>query len=58
MPRYEFLCRSCEKPFEQMCSLAEYDGIVKKTRLKCPKCGSKEVVRQISGFQVKTSKKS
>lgn len=58
MPRYEFLCRSCEKPFEQTWSLDEYDRILKETRAKCPKCGSKKVLRQISGFQVKTSKKS
>ena len=58
MPRYEFLCRSCEKPFEQTWSLDEYDRIVKEGSAKCPKCGSKKVLRQISGFQVKTSKKS
>ncbi len=57
MPRYEFLCRKCEKPFELVYSLAEYDREMKK-KIKCPKCESTSVVRQISAVQVKTSKKS
>ena len=57
MPTYEFLCKKCEKPFERIYSLEEYDREMKK-RIKCPKCGSTSVVRQISAVQVKTSKKS
>jgi putative FmdB family regulatory protein len=57
MPIYEFLCRKCEKPFERTYSLAEYDREMKK-KIKCPKCGSVRVVRQISAVEVKTSKKS
>lgn len=56
MPTYEFLCQKCEKPFEQIYSLEQYERETKK-KIKCPKCGSTSVVRQISGFEVKTSKK-
>lgn len=58
MPSYEFLCQKCEKTFEQVWSLDEYDRILKGKGIKCPKCGSEKIVRQISGFQVRTSKKS
>lgn len=57
MPTYEFLCRKCEKPFERAYSLEEYDREMKK-KIKCPKCKSTRVLRQISSVQVKTSKKS
>jgi putative FmdB family regulatory protein len=57
MPRYEFLCQKCKKPFELLFSLAEYERAEKK-KIKCPKCKSVRVVRQISAFEVKTSKKS
>lgn len=57
MPTYEFLCRKCNKPFERIYSLEEYERQTKK-KIKCPKCGSTSVVRQISAIEVKTSKKS
>jgi putative FmdB family regulatory protein len=57
MPTYEFLCKKCNKRFERIYSLAEYDRETKR-KTKCPKCGSGSVVRQISAVQVKTSKKS
>jgi putative FmdB family regulatory protein len=56
MPTYEYFCRKCEKPFELLSSLAEYER--EKNKVACPKCGSSRVVRQISAFEVKTSKKS
>jgi putative FmdB family regulatory protein len=56
VPRYEFLCRKCKRPFELLYALAEYEHAEKK--LKCPKCRSARVVRQISTFEGKTSKKS
>ena len=58
MPTYEFLCNGCEKSFERIWSLDEYNRVLKEKSLKCPKCGSQKVVRQISAVQVKTSKKS
>lgn len=57
MPTYEFLCQKCEKSFERIYSLEEYERETKK-KMKCPTCGSTNVVRQISAVQVKTSKKS
>ncbi len=57
MPTYEFLCRKCNKPFERIYSLEEYDRQTKK-KIKCPNCGSRSVVRQISAIEVRTSKKS
>ena len=55
MPTYEFFCQKCEKPFERTCSLAEYE---REKQIKCPRCKSTRVTRQLSSFQVKTSKKS
>jgi putative FmdB family regulatory protein len=57
MPTYEFLCLKCEESFERIYSLNEYETEMKK-KIKCPKCASTNVVRQISAVQVKTSKKS
>jgi len=55
MPTYEFSCQKCHKRFELTCSLAEYE---RKKQIKCPKCHSARVMRQLSSFQVKTTKKS
>lgn len=57
MPTYEFLCEKCNKVFEEIWSLSEYDKRSKEKH-KCPKCGSTRVVKMISAVQVKTSKKS
>ncbi|MBI4488932.1 MAG: zinc ribbon domain-containing protein [Deltaproteobacteria bacterium] len=57
MPNYEFLCQKCAKVFELTFSITEYKRM-KKESIKCPDCGSLKVARQISDFQVKTSKKS
>ncbi len=55
MPTYEFYCQKCAKPFERICSLAEYE---REKQVKCPRCNSARVTRQLSSFQVKTAKKS
>ncbi|HEX9146836.1 MAG TPA: zinc ribbon domain-containing protein [Candidatus Binatia bacterium] len=57
MPIYEYFCHACRKRFELSYSVAEYERKRKKTS-RCPKCGSSRVARQISSFEVKTSKKS
>jgi putative FmdB family regulatory protein len=54
MPTYDFMCEKCKKPFSLVLSLAEYG----KQKFTCPKCKGTEVKRQISTFQVKTSRKS
>jgi putative FmdB family regulatory protein len=57
MPIYEFLCQQCGKGFVFSASISDYER--KSTEgFQCPECGSSEVVRQMSSFQVKTTKKS
>ena len=38
------------------CSITEYER-KKKKGIECAKCGSSEVLQQVSGFQVQTSRK-
>lgn len=57
MPTYEFLCGNCGKLFEIVCSVKEYERQEQKG-IRCLKCGSPKISRQISGFEVKTSKKT
>ena len=54
MPRYEFLCEKCQKPFELNMTIAEHE----KGNVRCPACKSTRVVRQLSGFVGQTKKKS
>lgn len=54
MPVYEFICEKCDHSFSLDMSITEYE----KKKFSCPKCKSKKVRRQISSFQVITSKKS
>jgi putative FmdB family regulatory protein len=54
MPRYEFLCETCKKPFELIMTISEREN----TKPTCPKCKGTKVVPQFSGFMAQTSKKS
>jgi putative FmdB family regulatory protein len=54
MPRYEFFCDDCKKPFEVILTLAEYE----KGKITCPKCGGKNVHQEAAEFFAVTSKKS
>ena len=54
MPRYEFLCEKCKKPFELMMTISERE----KAKPKCPQCKGTKVVPQLGGFMAQTSKKS
>ena len=54
MPRYEFFCEDCQKPFEIILTLTEYE----KGKITCPKCGSKLVHQEAAEFFAVTSKKS
>jgi putative FmdB family regulatory protein len=54
MPRYEFMCEKCKKPFELIMTFSERE----KSEVKCPKCQGTKVVPQFSGFVAQTSKKS
>ncbi len=55
MPRYEFFCEDCQKPFEIILTLTEYE----KGKITCPKCGGgKHVHQEAAEFFAVTSKKS
>ena len=54
MPRYEYLCEKCKKPFERIMTISERD----KARVTCPTCQGTRVVPQLAGFMAQTSKKS
>jgi putative FmdB family regulatory protein len=54
MPRYEFMCEKCNKPFELIMTFSERE----KGDVKCPKCQGTKVVPQFSGFVAQTGKKS
>jgi putative FmdB family regulatory protein len=54
MPRYEFLCETCDKSFELIMTIAERE----KAKPKCPNCKGTKVVPQFGGFMAQTSKKS
>ncbi len=54
MPRYEFLCEKCKKPFELTMAISERE----KAKPACPKCKGKKVVPQFAAFMAQTKKKS
>jgi putative FmdB family regulatory protein len=58
MPDYEFRCRACGETFERTMHIDQYDRMRGSRGTECPKCKSKEVVPQISTFQVQTSNKT
>lgn len=54
MPRYEFFCEDCQKPFEVILTITEYE----KGNIACPNCGAKHVHQEAAAFFAVTSKKS
>jgi putative FmdB family regulatory protein len=54
MPSYDYRCPKCKKKFTAILSIGEHDA----GKVKCPKCGGKKLEQLITGFQVKTSRKS
>ena len=54
MPRYEFFCEDCQKSFEVILTLAEYE----KGGVACPGCGASHVHQDVTEFFAVTSKKS
>jgi putative FmdB family regulatory protein len=53
MPVYDYVCNACHKPFELILTLKEHDA-----KIKCPKCGSKNVEQEATAFYTVTGKKS
>lgn len=45
MPIFEFICEECRSPFEEL--LRSADAV---TDVRCPRCGSQQVKKQISTF--------
>ena len=54
MPVYDYVCLDCNQTFETALSLNEHD----KENPKCPRCGSKNVEKEVAAFFAVTSKKS
>ena len=54
MPRYEFRCEKCQKPFELTMTMSEHE----KGKVRCPTCKSTRVAPQLGGFMGQTAKKS
>jgi putative FmdB family regulatory protein len=54
MPVYDYRCAKCNKKFSLTMSIAEHET----KKVKCPKCGSSKVGRQLAVFYAVTSKKS
>jgi putative FmdB family regulatory protein len=54
MPIYEFVCRACNKTFEVVKPVPDFDP----GNIECPACGGKEVERVWSSVFAITSKKS
>jgi putative FmdB family regulatory protein len=54
MPKYEFLCESCERSFELTLTLPERAD----AKIRCPNCGGETVTPQMTIFTAKTSRKS
>jgi putative FmdB family regulatory protein len=54
MPVYDYICKDCQKHFEEILTLSEHD----KENVKCPHCGSKNVEQEAAEFFAVTSRKS
>lgn len=55
MPVYEYLCNDCKKEFTVFLSIKEFES---KPKITCPKCQNDNVVKKLTPFFAKTSKKS
>jgi putative FmdB family regulatory protein len=54
MPVYDYLCKDCNKVFEKILTLAEYE----KQAVTCPTCGGRNIEQEFKSFFAVTSKKS
>ncbi|MDH3497545.1 MAG: zinc ribbon domain-containing protein [Gemmatimonadota bacterium] len=55
MPRYDYTCQTCAKPFGVRMSIAEYgDGVTPA----CPTCGSADVARHFAAVNVLTGSRA
>ena len=54
MPVYDFHCEECDKRVTLQLRLEEFE----KGKYECPNCSNRDLKKQISIFQTKTSRKS
>ena len=54
MPRYEFICHACKKPFELAMTISARE----KAKIRCPKCKGTRVAPQLATFMAQTARKS
>lgn len=54
MPTYDYHCEECHHRFEVFLTYKEYD----QSEVRCPKCGSKEVLRRIGRIRIAKSGES
>jgi putative FmdB family regulatory protein len=54
MPVYDYVCKDCNKTFEQILTVHEHDS----EEMRCPGCGSKNIEQVAAAFYAVTSKKS
>jgi putative FmdB family regulatory protein len=54
LPHYEFLCRDCQKFFDKILALVDYE----EGEVICPRCGSKNVEQRWSAVSALASKNS
>ena len=54
MPRYEFMCEKCKKPFELTMTIRDRE----KAKVRCPTCKGTKVAPQLGSFSAQTSRKS
>jgi putative FmdB family regulatory protein len=55
MPAYEYVCNDCKREFTVFLSIKEFEA---KPKIICSNCQSDNVVKKLTPFFVKTSKKS
>lgn len=54
MPKYEFMCDACQKPFELTMTMSERA----EAKITCPTCNGRKVIPLVGTFMTQTSKKS
>ena len=55
MPSYDYTCNKCKKEFTVYLTIKDIEG---KQKVTCEQCKSTDVVKKLSSFFAKTSKKS
>lgn len=58
MPRYEFECQACHKPFELQATFAEYSAQMSERKIVCPACESNKVIRVFSPPGIRSASSS